>query len=142
MWLRLLASVYYRATTLLKCWSNIDFSPQNIHSKTASTRYIFQKNLRWSLFTVELQSVYCKLVTLLKQTPRFQTWKSIIFSNIFIWFEKSNYIKDHMKVRRKAKGKGRLFQFFHWMLLNIENMLEKNLRTKQYTQYTRLWRSS
>ena len=61
--------------------------------------------------------------------------QSIIFRNIFICVEKSNYMKDYTKVRGKAWERDEFspFSTVHWVLLNIKHLLEKNLRAEQYT---------
>ena len=59
-----------------------------------------ENNLWWSLFKIDLQSVHCRLETLLKQTPCWMfSWtflrlfQSIIFRNIFICYMKVKITK-------------------------------------------------
>ena len=85
--------------------------PQNILFKAASIRYIFQKNVRWSLFIVELQSVHCSLVTLLKQTPLFPNFHNQLF------FVTSSFVLKNQTTRKitwKSVEKGRLVSEALW----------------------------
>ena len=48
-----------------------------------------------------VQSVHCRLATLLKKTPWefLKLWQSIIFRKIVICVEELNYMKDYMKAK-------------------------------------------
>ena len=106
-----LASVYDRATTLLKRWSTIGFFLKTFFLRQLVFGTYSKKNVRWSLFIVELQSVHCSLVTLLKQTPLFPNFHNQLF------FVTSSFVLKNQTTRKitwKSVGKGRLVSEALW----------------------------
>ena len=116
--------VYYRAGTLLRRWSNIDFLLKKnpsffsfIFLKTDSFWYIFQKES-------VLSSLYSKVAAWILQgcnsTERNSTidiflrnfQNQIIFCEIFICAEEADYMKDYMKAKMLESLAGCLAELY------------------------------
>ena len=76
-----LRAVRCRAVTLFKCWHNIAFFLKKFFLRQLVFRTYSEKNLWSSRFIVELQSVQCRLATLLNKLHHSFSGKLPIFQN-------------------------------------------------------------